>query len=314
MPARAARRSPPAGRQQRLQRLADERPDEAAGAAELVELAEVVGPVDDLEDADDGDADERPADGQAERARRLALAHERHAGGDEHDRDGVAAETDEPAEQRLDAPAERAGQVEVDGQAEEHAGGDQADADELVLAALDGAAQLGRWPARGGCDPFGGVALDVAARPDPGRDDGAPTGAALGASASSTDPTSSWAVSDAAACAEPPATRRGSAVGLRGRGTQVRHGGPPYQGGVGHPRHRSPIGRDRSGRDRSAPRRIPPDRDDGVDGDDRAVRRPSDTSSVPPSSDCTSTAYWTAPPGPPAIANSTTSDVGQLRR
>ena len=62
---------------------------------------------------------------------------------DQHDRHDEPTEPDEPADERLDAAAERSGEVEVDRQAEQHADADQHDADELVLAAVDRLAQLG---------------------------------------------------------------------------------------------------------------------------------------------------------------------------
>ena len=77
------------------------------------------------------------------RRRLCALADQRDADRDERDRHDVAAEAGEPADDRLDAAAEWAGEVEVDGQAEQHADGDEPDADELVLAAVDGLAKLG---------------------------------------------------------------------------------------------------------------------------------------------------------------------------
>ena len=53
------------------------------------------------------------------RTRRFDPADQRHADGDEHHRDRVAAEPGEPAEQRLDPTSERTGEVEVDGQPEQ---------------------------------------------------------------------------------------------------------------------------------------------------------------------------------------------------
>ena len=53
-----------------------------------------------------------------------------------------AADAGDPAEQLLDPAPERAGEVPVDRQAEQHPATDEADADELVLAALDRAAQV----------------------------------------------------------------------------------------------------------------------------------------------------------------------------
>ena len=72
------------------------------------------------------------------------LLHERDADATRRDRDDEPAEPGEPADQRLDAATERTGEVEVDRQPEQHADGDEPDADELVLAALDRLAQLGR--------------------------------------------------------------------------------------------------------------------------------------------------------------------------
>ena len=62
-----------------------------------------------------------PADGQTEAAHALALADERDADSDEGDRHHETAEPGEPANHGLDPAPERAGQIDVDGQAEQHA-------------------------------------------------------------------------------------------------------------------------------------------------------------------------------------------------
>ena len=64
--------------------------------------------------AERGEADERPADDQAVRARRPGAADERHADGQQDQRQDVAAEPGEGAAEPLDAVAEDAGEVEVD--------------------------------------------------------------------------------------------------------------------------------------------------------------------------------------------------------
>ena len=61
---------------------------------------------------------------------------QRDADRDQHQREGVAADAGDPAEQLLD-PADWAGEVPVDPQAEQHPTADQPDADELALAPLD---------------------------------------------------------------------------------------------------------------------------------------------------------------------------------
>ena len=85
---------------------------------------------------------EAPADEQAHRARRLPAPHQRDAGGDQGHRDDEPADADDPAHEQLEPASERAGEVEVQGQRDDGAGDDQGDADELVLAAADGPAQL----------------------------------------------------------------------------------------------------------------------------------------------------------------------------
>src|SRR5690606_4865132 len=104
-------------------------------------------------------------DHEPDRARRLALLHQRDAGDDEHDREHVAAEPEEPADERLDRVADRAGEPEVDRQPAEHAGYDEADADELVLAATHRLTQLalGLSPPTPGTGRRG--VLDAPARP-----------------------------------------------------------------------------------------------------------------------------------------------------
>ena len=73
---------------------------------------------------------------EASWARGPPAADERDAGGDESDRDGEASDPGDPAEQRLDAPPERPGEVQVHRQGEQHSGDDEPDADELVLPTL----------------------------------------------------------------------------------------------------------------------------------------------------------------------------------
>ena len=140
------------GGEQRLQRLADERAEPAAGLAERRRSRPTICRGRGRRGAmpERGERRPGPSRDQAERARRLALADERDADGDQHDRHDEAAEPDEPADQRLDARAERAGEVEVDRQAEQDAADDEADADELVLAAVDRPRAARRWRRRGG--------------------------------------------------------------------------------------------------------------------------------------------------------------------
>ena len=71
------------------------------------------------------------------------LPHQGDADSDERDRHHEPAEPGQPADDGLDPAAERPGQVEVDGHAQQHAYGDEADPGELVLATLHGLAELG---------------------------------------------------------------------------------------------------------------------------------------------------------------------------
>ena len=82
------------------------------------------------------------------------LANQRDPDADEGDGHHVPAEPCEPADQRLDAATQRAGQVDVDRQADQQADGDERDAGELVLTTLDRVAQLDRRPVRrASCSP-----------------------------------------------------------------------------------------------------------------------------------------------------------------
>ena len=90
--------------------------------------------------------------------RAAALAHQGDAHGDEHHGDQVATDAREPTDDRLHPTPERAGEVEVDRQAEQHTDGDEREPDELVLPTVDGLAKVGgrmptprgRWCGRGG--------------------------------------------------------------------------------------------------------------------------------------------------------------------
>ena len=145
----------------RLERLGHHRADDATAVLEPVEPGEAVGAVDHVQEAEHGGGDEPPPDGQAPRARRPAGADEGDADHDQPDRDGEAGHPGEPAEQLLDAAPEGTGHAEVDRQGEEGADDDEADAEELVLAAGDGAAQfLGRLgPAPGARRGRGGATV-----------------------------------------------------------------------------------------------------------------------------------------------------------
>ena len=133
----------PAGASRACSGSAPSAPMNPPDVVHVVEVGEPVGSVEDVGDADDGHGDHAPADGQAARARRLTLGHQRHAGSDETGGDGVATEADEPPEQRLHGAPERTGEVEVDGQADEGAADDQPDADQLVLRSSTGAGATG---------------------------------------------------------------------------------------------------------------------------------------------------------------------------
>ena len=139
----------PAGREQAAQRLADQRTDPSAGAAERVEVGhDLLGPAHDVQQAEQRQPEQSPAEARRNAAQALSLADQRGADGDEGDRHHVPAEAGEPADDGLDATAERTGEVEVDRQAEQDADGDEPDAGELVLAALHGLAELGARPGR----------------------------------------------------------------------------------------------------------------------------------------------------------------------
>ncbi len=61
---------------------------------------------------------------------------------DQHQRQDEAADAGDPAEQLLDPAPDRAGEVPVHPQTEQHPATDEPDADELVLAAFDRAAEV----------------------------------------------------------------------------------------------------------------------------------------------------------------------------
>ena len=163
------------------QRLADDRAEPAAGGAEGVEVGhELLGPAHDVQQAEHGQRRERPAEHEPGPVVAATLVHERAADADERDGHDVPPEAGEPADQRLDAAAERPGHVEVDREADEDAGDDETDADELVLATVDRLAEVGRGrgtpgAARaihafvpvGAIDPLGAVGSCAAVRDEP---------------------------------------------------------------------------------------------------------------------------------------------------
>ena len=164
---------------QRFERDRDQGAEPSARRLEEVDIGgELVGTTEDLEQAERRCGDHRPTDAEPERARRSAPANERHADRGKHHRQRVPAEAGEPAEQRLDASPEGAGEIEVHRQPEEDRRSDQAQAEELVLAAGDRFAHLDVRPGAARCllIRWGGVAdrsgrarRPRSARPGPGR-------------------------------------------------------------------------------------------------------------------------------------------------
>ena len=127
--------------QEGTQWLAHQRTDPAAGLAQRVEPVGLT--AHHVQHGQDGHPGERPADGQAEAVPTAALADQRHPHAHQADRHDELAKPGEPAHQRRDAPAQRPGELEVDGQAQQHPDADEPDAPELVLPALHRLAQLG---------------------------------------------------------------------------------------------------------------------------------------------------------------------------
>ena len=127
------------------QRLTDEGADPAARPAQCLEVGhDLLGTAHDVQQPQERQTQEPPPDRQPESPHALALADQRCSDGDQRDRHDEPSEPCQPTNDRLDTTTERPGEVEIDRQAQQHAGGDEADAGELVLASLDGLAQLGR--------------------------------------------------------------------------------------------------------------------------------------------------------------------------
>ena len=130
---------------QAAQRLADERPEPAAGATEGVEVAhDLLGLAHHVQQAENRKRGQPPADAQAEAIAASSLAHQRDSDGDERDRHHEAAQAGEPTNEGLDSPTQRTCQVEVDAEAEQHTDNDEPDTDELVFATGHGLAHLCR--------------------------------------------------------------------------------------------------------------------------------------------------------------------------
>ena len=194
----------------------------------------------------------------------------------------------------LDAAAERTGEVEVDGQAEEDAAGDQADADELVLAALDGAAQLvGRLLAPARPVGRGGAGRGGPARPLAGTTRGWPASRRSARLDEPDDPTSDGALPLAEPRVAEPSVRLLAVCFLDG--PQV------VMAGI----HTVPRGC------RAPGHRLHPGLRDPGSTETTEPSSASVTSSVPPSSDCTSTVNCTAPFELPAMAKRTMSESGR---
>jgi len=135
----------PALRGQAAQRLADDGAQPTAGAAERVETAhDLLRAAHDVQQPQDGQRSEPPTDAQPEAMAAAPLAHECDAHTHQRDGNDEAAEPGEPPDHGLDPATQRAGEVEVDAQAQQRADQDEADADELVFATGDRLAHLGR--------------------------------------------------------------------------------------------------------------------------------------------------------------------------
>ena len=122
-----------------------EGPDEATRVPSVSTLAMIFsGPRTTCSRPSSADPEQPPADAQPEPMHAAALADQGRTDRDERDGHEVAAHPGEPSDDGLDTAAERAGQVEVDGQAEQYTDSDEADPGKLVLAALDGLAKFCR--------------------------------------------------------------------------------------------------------------------------------------------------------------------------
>ena len=97
----------------------DEGSDPAAGLVDAVGgIAELFGSPGDLQEAENRQRHHRPAEHELERTGGAPLAQERDTHGDEHDRDGVAAQAEQPAGQRFDPPSQWPREVHVHRQPE----------------------------------------------------------------------------------------------------------------------------------------------------------------------------------------------------
>jgi hypothetical protein len=96
-----------------------------------------------VQQAERGGGHEPPAEHEPERARRASLADERNADRDENDRQQIPRQPEEPADERVERTAERPAEVEVHGQRQHGADTDQHHADEVMLLAGHGVAELG---------------------------------------------------------------------------------------------------------------------------------------------------------------------------
>jgi hypothetical protein len=129
------------------QRLGDQRADPAARFAEVIESGgDLAGAEQDVERAERRRSDHDPSDGEAERFGGLSLPNEGDTDGTDGEGNDEPANPGEPADERLDAAPDGSGEVDEDRQRQQHGEGDEAEADELVLAPVDGVTQLGACP------------------------------------------------------------------------------------------------------------------------------------------------------------------------
>ena len=96
-----------------------------------------------MQQTEQRNTDQCPSEHQPERAVRATSFDEGDSSGDQHERHGKTPETRKPTNDRFDAAAERAGEIDIDGERGEHPGADQSEAKELVLTTIDSATQFG---------------------------------------------------------------------------------------------------------------------------------------------------------------------------